>query len=97
MRSGIAENSPPLGILWIGSTAAVSSIPYTPRQSMRAIRRWFTDMGGKLWDPYGFYDAFSVEKDWYPRWYLAIRQNIANKNWQRLFGVMIGAEKGLVS
>ncbi len=60
----------------ISPTAAISSIPYTPEQSLRAMRHWFTDplMKEKLWGPYGFYDAFSETADWYPQKYLAIDQ-----------------------
>jgi hypothetical protein len=31
-------------------------------------------LGGQLFGPYGFYDAFSLEHDWFPRRYLAIDQ-----------------------
>jgi hypothetical protein len=69
-----AAHSPSKDLGVIAPTAAISSLPYTPLQSMRAIRHWFTDLGGKLWGPYGFYDAFSEEHDWFPRRYLAIDQ-----------------------
>ncbi len=58
----------------ISPTAAISSIPYTPEKSMRAIRHWYEDMKARLWGPYGFYDAFSETDDWYPQKYLAIDQ-----------------------
>jgi hypothetical protein len=69
-----AAHSPSKDRSVIAPTAAISSIPYTPQQSLRAIRHWFSDMGDRLWGPYGFYDAFSEERAWYPRWYLAIDQ-----------------------
>jgi hypothetical protein len=69
-----AAHSPSDDLGVIAPTAAASSLPYAPRQSMRAIRHWFTDMGEKLWGPYGFYDAFSEEHHWFPRWNLAIDQ-----------------------
>jgi len=31
-------------------------------------------MGDKIFGPYGFYDAFSVGDNWYPKRYLAIDQ-----------------------
>jgi len=31
-------------------------------------------MGTKIWGIYGFYDAFSEQKNWYPLKYLAIDQ-----------------------
>lgn len=58
----------------ISPTAALSSFPYTPTQSMQAMRHWYNDMKDKLWGPYGFYDAFSKTADWYPKRYLAIDQ-----------------------
>jgi hypothetical protein len=58
----------------ISPTAAISSFPYTPHQSMDAIRYWYDKMGDKLWGKYGFYDAFSENADWYPQRYLAIDQ-----------------------
>src|SRR5579862_8602931 len=56
----------------ISPTAAISSLPYTPKQSMAAIRHWNAEMKNKLWGKYGFYDAFSETADWYPTRYLAI-------------------------
>jgi hypothetical protein len=58
----------------ISPTAALSSIPYTPEQSMNAMRHWYNDMKDKLWGAYGFYDAFSETDNWYPQRYLSIDQ-----------------------
>lgn len=58
----------------IAPTAAVSSIPYTPRHSLQAMRHWYRDLKDRLWGVYGFYDAFSETRDWYPAEYLAIDQ-----------------------
>ena len=58
----------------ISPTAALSSFPYTPEQSMNAMKHWYNDLRDKLWGAYGFYDAFSETDNWYlPRW-LAIDQ-----------------------
>jgi hypothetical protein len=61
----------------ISPTAALSSFPYTPDQSMAAMKHWYNDMKDKLWGPYGFYDAFSETVDWYLPRYLAIDQGPA--------------------
>jgi hypothetical protein len=61
----------------ISPTAALSSMPYTPSQSMAAMKHWFTNMKDKVWGPYGFYDAFSETADWFPKRYLAIDQGPA--------------------
>ena len=58
----------------ISPTAALSSIPYTPEQSIKAMKHWYNDMNDKVWGPYGFYDAFSETANWYPQRYLAIDQ-----------------------
>jgi hypothetical protein len=58
----------------ISPTGALSSFPYTPEQSMAALKHWYFDMKDKLWGPYGFYDAFSETDNWYPQRYLAIDQ-----------------------
>ena len=58
----------------ITPTAALSSFPYTPKESMGALKHWYYDMNDKLWGPYGFYDAFSETENWYPVKYLAIDQ-----------------------
>ena len=58
----------------ISPTAAISAMPYTPGQSMAAIRYWYDSLGGRIWGKYGFYDAFSQQAQWYPPHYLAIDQ-----------------------
>jgi hypothetical protein len=57
----------------ISPTAAISSIPYTPEQSIAAIRQFYR-YGDKLLGPAGFYDAFSEHLDFWPPRYLAIDQ-----------------------
>jgi hypothetical protein len=58
----------------ITPTAAISSIPYTPEESMAAIRFFYYQMGDRLWGEYGFYDAFNVTEEWTADSYLAIDQ-----------------------
>jgi hypothetical protein len=60
----------------ITPSAALSSFPYTPVQSMAAMKHWFTNkaLKEKIWGPFGFYDAFSEEYNWYSPKYLAIDQ-----------------------
>jgi len=59
----------------VSPTAAVSSLPYTPEESMRAIRFFYEDMHDLLWGPAGFYDAYSLEGEpWVAKQYLAIDQ-----------------------
>ena len=58
----------------ISPTAALSSFPYTPEQSMAAMKHWYNDMKEKVWGRFGFYDAFSETDNWFPKRYLAIDQ-----------------------
>jgi hypothetical protein len=58
----------------ITPTAALSSFPYTPDESMKVLRNLFENYQEKTFGPYGFYDAFSPEYNWYPKRYLAIDQ-----------------------
>jgi hypothetical protein len=58
----------------ISPTAALSSFPYTPVQSMAAMKHWSSTLKDKLWGEYGFYDAFSETANWFPKRYLAIDQ-----------------------
>jgi len=58
----------------ITPTAALSSMPYTPEHSLKAMRYWFDIYGDKLLGPYGFFDAFSEHENWFPQRYLAIDQ-----------------------
>ena len=58
----------------ISPTAALSSFPYTPKESMDALKHFYYILGNKIWGEYGFYDAFSEQFSWYPQKYLAIDQ-----------------------
>jgi hypothetical protein len=74
--SGYAAHCPgyvnDLGV--ISPTAALSSFPYTPEQSMNALKHFYYVLGNKIWGKYGFYDAFSEQSNWFPQRYLAIDQ-----------------------
>jgi hypothetical protein len=71
---GYAAHSPARDLGVISPTAALSCFPYTPEASMKAARFFYDSLGSKLWGTYGFYDAFSLDKDWFPQRYLAIDQ-----------------------
>ena len=71
---GYAAHSPSNDLGVISPTAALSSFPYTPEESMRAARFFYDSLGTKLMGPYGFYDAFSMQENWFPQRYLAIDQ-----------------------
>lgn len=58
----------------IAPTAAISAMPYTPDESMRALKYYYYQLGDKLWGTYGFYDAFSLHQNWFASSTLAIDQ-----------------------
>jgi hypothetical protein len=73
-HEGYSAHSPTNDPGVITPTAAISSIPYTPEESMAAIRFFYYQMGDRLWGEYGFYDAFNVTEEWTADSYLAIDQ-----------------------
>jgi hypothetical protein len=73
-QSGYAAHSPSNDLGVITPTAALSSFPYTPAESMDALKFFYYTIGDKMWGPYGFYDAFNITQGWYATSYLAIDQ-----------------------
>lgn len=71
---GYNASSPTSDLGVIAPTAAISSLPYTPKQSLQALRFFYFKLGDKLWGDYGFYDAFSLDDPWFSGSYLAIDQ-----------------------
>ncbi|MEI9806585.1 MAG: glucoamylase family protein [Bacteroidota bacterium] len=67
-----ASKEKDLGV--IAPTAALSAFPYTPHESMAAMKHWYNSKRDKLWGAYGFYDAFSETDNWFLPRYLAIDQ-----------------------
>lgn len=72
--TGYGVNEPTNDRGTITPTAAVSSLPYTPEQSMDAIRYFYYIVGDHLWGDYGFHDAFDAHSNWWASSYLAIDQ-----------------------
>jgi hypothetical protein len=65
----------------IAPTAALSSMPYTPQQSLSALKYFYRTQGSKLWGDFGFKDAFNLTYsrvnlygEWFSNGYLAIDQ-----------------------
>ena len=73
---GYAASSPANDVGTITPTAALSSMPYTPEESMQALHFFYYKLGDKIWngDKYGFYDGFDLNKNWVSPHYLAIDQ-----------------------
>ncbi len=58
----------------ITPTAAISAIPYTPEESLTAMRHFYYDHGDNIWGTHGFIDAFNLTQSWYSNTWLAIDQ-----------------------
>ncbi len=58
----------------ITPSAAISSLPYLPEQSMKALRFFYYKLGDKLFKEYGFIDAFNLSDYWFADSFLAIDQ-----------------------
>jgi hypothetical protein len=74
ISGGYTASSPTNDVGVIAPTAAISSLPYTPTQSMNAIRFFYYKLGDKTWGQYGFTDAFNLTSLWFDSDRLAIDQ-----------------------
>lgn len=71
---GYAASSPTNDLGVVAPTAALSSFPYTPAESMQALKFYYYVLGDKLFKEYGFVDAFSLKDKWFADSFLAIDQ-----------------------
>lgn len=58
----------------ISPTAALGAFPYTPEESMAALKTIYRDYGDRAWGLYGPTDAFNVGVNWFSDSYLALDQ-----------------------
>lgn len=70
---GYAGHRPDRDLSVISPTAALSSFPYTPDESMAMLKHLYNDLDSLVGD-FGPYDAFSLQENWYLPRYLAIDQ-----------------------
>ena len=74
IQNGYTASSPNNDGGTIAPTAALSSFPYTPDESMRALHFFYYTLGDKMFGEYGFKDAFNLNQRWFASSYLAIDQ-----------------------
>ncbi|MBD0364844.1 MAG: hypothetical protein ICV53_01890 [Flavisolibacter sp.] len=55
-------------------TGAISSFPYTPEESMKALKNYYYNYGHFLWGEYGFRDAFNLTQNWCSEIYMGLNQ-----------------------
>ncbi len=73
-QNGYSAHAPDNDNGTISPTAAISSLPYTPVESMNALKFFYYTLGDKLWKEYGFIDAFNLTNIWFADSFLAIDQ-----------------------
>jgi hypothetical protein len=74
IQNGYTASSPTNDVSYIAPTAAISSLPYTPTESIKALKFFYYVLGDRIWGQYGFKDAFSLQNLWFADSYLAIDQ-----------------------
>jgi hypothetical protein len=74
IQNGYTASSPTNDRGVIAPTAALSSMPYAPENSLKALRFFYYKLGDKLFKEYGFVDAFSLQDQWFASSTLAIDQ-----------------------
>jgi hypothetical protein len=74
IQNSYTASSPTNDVGVIAPTAALSSFPYSPVQSMKALHFFYYTLGDKIWGDYGFKDSFSLNSHWFADSYLAIDQ-----------------------
>jgi hypothetical protein len=74
IQNGYTASSPTNDRGFIAPTAALSSFPYTPKESMQALHFFYYKLGDKIWKEYGFVDSFSLQDKWFADSFLAIDQ-----------------------
>lgn len=72
--NGYGAQSPSNDIGVIAPTAAISSMAFTPVESIAALEFFYYKLGDKIWGEYGFKDGFSLDEPWFAESYLAIDQ-----------------------
>jgi hypothetical protein len=55
-------------------SAALGVFPYTPDESMAALKHFYRDLGAKIWGPYGFHDGFNQSENWFEEVYMGLNQ-----------------------
>jgi exo beta-1,2-glucooligosaccharide sophorohydrolase (non-reducing end) len=57
-------------------SAALGSFPYTPKESMAALKHFYRDLGAKTWGIYGFHDGFNESENWFEPVWMGLNQAV---------------------
>jgi hypothetical protein len=55
-------------------SAALGCMPYTPEESMAALKHFYRKLGAKAWGAYGFHDGFNETEQWFDEVYMGLNQ-----------------------
>jgi exo beta-1,2-glucooligosaccharide sophorohydrolase (non-reducing end) len=55
-------------------SASLGSFPYTPKESMTALRHFYRDLGAKAYGIYGFHDGFNQTENWFEGVWMGLNQ-----------------------
>jgi len=58
----------------INVMASLASMPYTPAESLAALKHFYRDLGAKTWGAYGFHDGFNETQNYFDEDYMALNQ-----------------------
>lgn len=58
----------------ICTSAALGVFPYTPDESLAALKHFYRKLGGKIWGVYGFHDGFNETENWFDEVYMGLNQ-----------------------
>ncbi len=73
-QTGYGGHSPTNDNGTVSPTAAIASLPYSPTESINALKFFYYTLGDRLWKDYGFTDAFNLHNLWFADSFLAIDQ-----------------------
>ena len=71
-NKGYVAHDPGTDLGVIQPTAALSSFPYTPEESLEVLKHLYYELGDTVWGEYGFVDGFNPETGWASNTWLAI-------------------------
>lgn len=72
----------------VAPTGALASFPYTPVESMAALKNYYRNYGSFLWGEYGFRDAFNLTANWVSPIFMGLNQGpvtVMIENWRSGF------------
>ena len=57
-------------------SAALGAFPYTPKESMAALKHFYRVLGARIWGSYGFHDGFNESENWFEPVWMGLNQAV---------------------